>query len=602
MRSFRLLTALLASLGGVSLAGPPVEMPEAFTYATPESQGISSEALDELTGIVDGYVEQDTIVGAELVIIKNRNVILHEIFGYRDREEEIPWAKNTICNVRSMSKCLTGAAAQLLIDEGKLGLDDPVAKYLPSFDNKRSRAITVRHLLTHRSGLPLTMLTLSYREHESLRAIADQAGERGPSFVPDSAFQYSDTGSDVLGAVIEAASGEPLQVFFRSRLIMPLGMQDTFIYNDSDDPRRDRIASLYVGAQRNWTRFWTPNDAVFYPFAAGSQSIYSTPLDYAKFLAMWMDGGKVCCRQLLSPEAINRTLTPVSDMPIPTGFPGTKVRYGQMAILWVDAATGEDAGPEAFGHSGSDGTWACAWPQQDLIVLYFTQSRGQATGWRLQAAIDRLLIHPGEEIVQTAGTEVPERFKPYLGVYVANFANFRDEEITVKVHNGRLALDVPSQIVFELEEPDGKGLWHLVISYDIAVSFGRDEDGEVNLLRFHQAGMEFEAPRKGSALEAEIARTLAAGIDEAEAARYVGRYFHPERNAEIEVAFKDSRLHIVAPEASYELVPPDEQGRWPLRAAPGILMTFQTDETGKVISMTRTIRGTALVMPRVDAP
>jgi hypothetical protein len=68
------------------------------------------------------------------------------------------------------------------------------------------------------------------------------------------------------------------------------------------------------------------------------------------------------------------------------------------------------------------------------------------------------------------------------------------------------------------------------------------------------------------------------------------------------VVYKDSRLQIVAPEASYELLPPDEQGRWPLRAAPGILMTFQTDDTGKVISMTRRVGGTALVMPRVDAP
>ncbi|MHC4590426.1 MAG: serine hydrolase domain-containing protein [Planctomycetota bacterium] len=327
-----------------------------------------------------------------------------------------------------MSKCLTGAAAQILIDEGKLGLDDAVAKYLPSFDNDKSRAITIRHLLTHRSGLPLTIMDKMFGEYESLRRIADLAGERGPDFEPGSDFQYSDTGSDVLGAVIEVAAEQTLQAYMKERLLKPLQMRDTLVYNDPNDARRGRIASMYGGAQGNWMRFWNPDDDPFYPYAAGSQSLHSTPLDYAKFLAMWMDGGLAGNSQVLSPKAVDRMLTPVSELAQPTGFPDTRVLYGQMAILYADEGTSAEAEPFAFGHNGSDGTWAYAWPDHDLMLLYFTQSRGQATGTRLEEVIDRLLINPGGPAPES---EVPEMYKPYLGIYLANFGAFNNEEFTV---------------------------------------------------------------------------------------------------------------------------------------------------------------------------
>jgi CubicO group peptidase (beta-lactamase class C family) len=180
-----------AAVLATTVLAAPARAETGFPPADPESHGISAASVEALADVVRGYVEQDTIVGAELAVIKDRRLVFH------------------ICNIRSMSKCFTGAAAQILIDEGRLGIDDPVAKYLPSFDNDKSRAITVRHLLTHRSGLPLTMMEKMFNEYESLRVIADMAGERGPDFEPGSEFQYSDTGSDVLGAVIEVASEQP---------------------------------------------------------------------------------------------------------------------------------------------------------------------------------------------------------------------------------------------------------------------------------------------------------------------------------------------------------------------------------------------------------
>lgn len=174
-----------------------------FTYASPESQGISPEALRKLAEIVGGYVQDDKVVGSELMVLKNRRIVLHEAFGWRERDEELAMSLNTLFNIRSMTKPVVGTAIQMLIDEGKLALDDPVAKYLPSSDNDTSRDITVKHLLTHRSGLPLTMVAASLGEYDSLRKLADGAGERGPDFDPGSAFRYSDTGFDDLGALVE---------------------------------------------------------------------------------------------------------------------------------------------------------------------------------------------------------------------------------------------------------------------------------------------------------------------------------------------------------------------------------------------------------------
>lgn len=123
-------------------AAPVLADDEAFPSATPESQGLSSEALDALAAEVAGFVERDLALGGELLVVKNRHTVLHRWFGVADREgdEPEPWIDGTVCNIRSMTKPLTGAAAQILIDRGKLALDDPVAKYLLGFDTDRARA------------------------------------------------------------------------------------------------------------------------------------------------------------------------------------------------------------------------------------------------------------------------------------------------------------------------------------------------------------------------------------------------------------------------------------------------------------------------------
>jgi CubicO group peptidase (beta-lactamase class C family) len=184
--------------GGVALA----QDRPTFPTATPESQHVPGWAVRRLVDEVDGYVKAGTIVGGELLVIKNRKAILHEVFGDRDREDKMPMTHDTIFNVRSMTKPLTGVAVQMLVDDGKLGLSDPVAKFLPGFASDKSRALTIEQLLEHRSGLPLTILK-STRDYKDLQAQANAVGEKGPKFKPGEKFWYSDAGSDAAAAVVE---------------------------------------------------------------------------------------------------------------------------------------------------------------------------------------------------------------------------------------------------------------------------------------------------------------------------------------------------------------------------------------------------------------
>jgi CubicO group peptidase (beta-lactamase class C family) len=553
-----------------------------FAYASPESQGISNESVAGLAEAVQRYFDEELIVGAELVVIKNRKIVLHEVVGWNDRESEIPMERDTLFNIRSMTKPVTGAAIQILIDEGRLHLDSRAAEYLPGFDNDDSRNITIEQLLTHRSGLPLSIITVA-DEYETLFSMANTTGMIGPEFEPGSKFWYSDAGTEVLGAIVEVEAGVPLDAFVTERILEPLRMNDSFYYHPAtlNDSRRDRIADLYVGGIGEWMNFWS-SEETFYPFAFGSQGLYCTPVDYARFLAMWMEDGQAGGTQVLSSEAVNRTLTPVSkmsslgsDMPYPTGFFNQEAYYGQMAILFSNITTGIPE-VEVIGHSGSDGTYAWAWPDLDLMILYFTQSRGSTSGIKLESKIDELLIHPE---LKELNNQAREQYASYLGSYTANYGPFRNAEIVVTVQNGHMAVDIPNQLVYELEEPDDEGRWRFRISDEIAVSFELDDGGNVTAMMMHQAGYIFELPR-GAPAEDE-------GYPE-DMEKYIGTYQTEDPNVTMGVVIHDGRLALDIPgqPMELELYPPDEEGRWYIRVNPTIAVSFNETDDGVIESLT----------------
>jgi hypothetical protein len=205
--------------------------------------------------------------------------------------------------------------------------------------------------------------------------------------------------------------------------------------------------------------------------------------------------------------------------------------------------------------------------------------------------------------------EVPAEYRPYVGTYIGNFANFKDAEFEVKIQNGHLAVDVPGQMVFELNEPDEEGRWYFKITPLVAVSFKSDEEGSIISMTFHQTS---QLPRKHQAQDSgaqEDTESLESGTeppaapedavsedatsegpgaeatgDIPEAYRaYTGTYTVPVGTREVGVLFEDGRLVLALPDqAKIPLKEPDSEGRWYFAIDPNASVSFTEDEAGKV--------------------
>lgn len=357
---------------------------------------IPPRALRLLAEHVQGLVDDEEIVGGELLVIKDRSTVYREAFGWKDREAKQPLEVDAIYCVRSMTKPLVGTAIQMLIDEGKLSLDTPVYEILPFFAGEQTGKITVKHLLTHTAGFPFTTIGNPLATYADLAAVAAEAATVELGFEPGSQFEYSDAGSDTLGAIVAKLTGAPVEQFIQQRILDPLEMQDTVVLLGAVDDAEKvlaRIPSAYSGGTGTWSKHWKPSDPPMFPLFLGSQSLYSTTTDYARFLTLWMDGGELGDRRLFSAEAVERGLSPDRKLDIyPGTFEGLDVYYGQHWMVYAKTADSGTPQRVLFGHGGSDGTHAWAWPELDLIVLFFTQSRGTLAGAGMEGLLQKLLV------------------------------------------------------------------------------------------------------------------------------------------------------------------------------------------------------------------
>lgn len=509
-----LSTALPCSSTQDDASVPPARFPESTALA----EGISPDGLAALSQLVQSFVTDDEVVGAELLVIKNGRTILHEAYGWCDREAEAPLTTGSVFCVRSMTKPVIGAAIQMLLEDNLLELDDHVAQFLPAFDAPGLRDITVEHLLTHTSGLPMSFIAAAnLYELEGIRAVADLAGARELLFEPGSAFSYSDQGTDTLTALIEVVTGAPAADFIRARVLEPLGMRDSVCVMAEDHPLRARAVSKYAGTTGQWRRFWSPNERPLFPFFLGSQGLYSTLDDYAGFLDLWLHKGRAGQARLLRASSVRRALTP-GPFPLgaPSGFPGLQGDYGALMQLWTaaqgDGAEDADADREvvAFGHTGSDGTHAWAFPKQRALVLYFTQSRGTLTGLRVEEQLGELILG-----VPFDPLEAAPPLEQYLGYY-------REDEgdlYRAIVRDGDdLALEILGKAVVPLTYI-GDDRWKLRPQPATVLSFDRAETGEVT--GYHIGGHQefrFEPSADLPNIDDVAARVRAAhGIDRLEA-------------------------------------------------------------------------------------
>jgi CubicO group peptidase (beta-lactamase class C family) len=353
----------------------------ALPYARPEEVGLSSEKLERLGDEIVSWVAAGELVGAELLIVKDGRAVFHEAYGWSDREERKPVKRNSIWSIKSMSKPFTAMAVLMLAEEGKLSLDDRVSRYIPGFAGYPGT--TIHHLLSHTSG---------YREevgdpapiHESFRHWVEDWAAKTPTGTLGE-FWYTDFGFAAAGYIVEAVSGLPIGRFTEERIVAPLRLEDTGTNFSDDLAWRARLNPFYwFQEDRYELRHPASRPAWrFYPAAWG---MFSTAMDYAQFLGLWMNGGEWRGTRLLSEETVDTALRPHGKIDDETAY-----GYG-----WFLAdVPGEER--RQFDHGGGDGTRAIAVPADDAMVLYMTHSRGGAHGaafWnRLYMA--GLFAHPG---------------------------------------------------------------------------------------------------------------------------------------------------------------------------------------------------------------
>ncbi len=355
------ITCVLALLASPGLAQPAT----ALTHGSAASAGMDAALLDEAAGLYRDAVDRGDLKGAVLMVARRGVIVLHEAVGWRHEAYRLPMEPDTLFRMASNTKPVIGTAVLILQEDGRLSLDDRAAEHLESFDNFRSRDITIRQLLSHASGLRVRPIFHPFDPVETptlLGAVA-RFGAEGPEVEPGTSYSYNNAGYNTVGAIIEIASGMPLEDFLRTRIYEPLGMTDTL--NHEDEAKLHRMATVYRGRRGNdggvaFRQGFTPGDPPDFPVVRASGGMISTAPDYARFLQMFLNRGRYADAQVLSEDSVTAATR---------GYiaSGERTTYG---LGWQITPDG------AYSHSGSDGTMGWVDPTRELIGMVLTQSPG----------------------------------------------------------------------------------------------------------------------------------------------------------------------------------------------------------------------------------
>ena len=293
-----MLVALIAAL---VVATPSDGLP----VKTPRAVGMSAARLEAIDRIVTRGIKAGGYPGAAVVVGRKGASVWEKGFGRLDwsRESPLVSAERSIYDLASLSKVIgTTTAAMLLYDEGRLVLDAPVASYLPAFSGGLKDSVTVRQLLTHRSGLPAgrDLWRLAHNAQEARLAVIDTPLECAPG----RCFIYSDLGYDVLGMVVETVAGQGLDQFLHERVFAPLGMNDTF-YRPADSLLA-RVAPTEDTPPRGYPLRGEVHDENAYALGgvAGHAGLFSTAADLSIFAQMMLNGGEYDGVRIASDSAV----------------------------------------------------------------------------------------------------------------------------------------------------------------------------------------------------------------------------------------------------------------------------------------------------------
>lgn len=398
-----------------------------LTEGSARSVGLSEERLARIDVMLTGAIENQQIPGAVALVARNGVIVYHKAFGLAEAGTGRVLQKDDIFRIASQTKAITATAVMMLWEEGKFRLDDPISQYIPEFIDPQvldtfneadssyttlpaSREITIRHLLTHTSGIGYGAIDGDdrFRKIYQKAGIVDlfttrpvTIGENVKKLArlplhhhPGDQYTYSE-GLDVLGYFIEIISGLPLDEFFRTRIFDPLGMEDTWFYLPQE--KHDRLVEVQTFQEGEWVRYTPSIDYdPDYPvkgagaFFSGGAGLCSTARDYATFLQMYLNQGELNGIRLLSRTTIKVIMA--------NQIGALRVHPGEYYGLAFGVFNEEG---EAIGGQGSAGTFEWggyfntqyfADPQELLIGIVMKQTQetsGDQTGWKFSQLVSQ---------------------------------------------------------------------------------------------------------------------------------------------------------------------------------------------------------------------
>jgi CubicO group peptidase (beta-lactamase class C family) len=382
-------------------------MSASLPFAAPEEVGLSRARLTRLTDMLRAEIERGRAPGAVALVARRGKVAYFESLGVRDPASGAPMQKDTIFRIYSMTKPIVSVAAMMLWEEGQFLLNDALAKYLPEFGRMKvavprdgnielvpaARDITIQDLLRHTSGLtyefrgtaPVQKMYMEAKVYRRNQTNADQAATLAQlplMHQPGARWEYSRS-TDVLGRLVEVLSGVSLGEFLETRILKPLGMTDTAFFVPAE--HHGRLAEAFPRDPETDAPVQLVEVKEEPRFESGGGGMVSTALDYARFLQMLLNGGRLDGVRLLSRKTVEYMtadhlgpITGAPDLLIPGyGFGlGFAVRL-QAGIAQVPGSIGQ------YFWGGLAGTTFWVDPKEDLFALMLIQAPGQREYYRV---------------------------------------------------------------------------------------------------------------------------------------------------------------------------------------------------------------------------
>ena len=382
-----------------------------FQRVSPESVGISEDRLQRIDKYFKKSIEENIIPGAVTLIVKDGKIVYEKSFGNENVFKEVKFKNDNIFRIASMTKAITSLAVMMLWEDGNFTLDDPIEKFIPEFKNhkilkkfnkndstytsiKANKKITIRHLLTHSSGLGYGFIDSNPEmkaifakknkkfmdngvmcfcdEDVKIENIIKNIGKYPLHHEPGKQFTYS-IGFDVLGYFIELQSGMTLSDFFNERIFKPLGMNDTQFYLGNE--KNERLVSVQTKKGGKWIDFYDDRFNVNYPIE-GSKSIFfggcgltSTVIDYAKFVQMVLNKGRFNGNQIIGKKTAETML-------LGQGYISWESEVSLGFSLMKDDlySTGIGGSKGTFSTGGYWNTSAFADPIENIIGIIYKQT------------------------------------------------------------------------------------------------------------------------------------------------------------------------------------------------------------------------------------